>query len=273
MKYFDSHCHLDMEPLRQKQPEAIERAYKAGVTGIINVGSSIRGSRASVELAQDYPNIWASVGLHPHDAGTIVDLEMTMEELRTIAIADKVVAIGEIGLDFFDQQSGGRDPVSEKIKEAQIELFERQLALAKELSKPVILHIRDAWPETIRIIDNWLKKTKKTSNFGVVHCFTGSPENVKEFIQRGFCIGFTGFITFEQSKFEHIRKAIEIVPMERILIETDAPFLAPEPHRGKPNEPAYVVEVAKKVAEIKKISPEEVAYITTNNTKKTFNLF
>jgi TatD DNase family protein len=269
MKFIDSHCHLDMEPLAGEFEAAIERATKADVSMMINVGASMRGSKRSVELANLYPNIWASVGLHPHDAETILDMESTVEELRTLAKNDKVVAIGEIGLDYFDFETKGE--VTQKIKDEQKKLFEAQLELALELKKPVIIHTRDAWADTLSIVTSYnLQVTNSVP--GVVHCFTGGPAEVAPFLELGFYIGFTGFITFEQSKFDDIREAVKVVPIDRILTETDAPFLAPEPHRGKTNEPAFVVEVAKKIAEVKGAKIEEVALCSENNAKKVFNI-
>lgn len=261
--YFDSHCHLDMEPLAGEQQQAIERAFRAQVDGIINVGATLRGSEHSVAIANANPNIWASVGIHPHDAETILDFEGTMEELKSLAQKEKVVAIGEIGLDFFDQETGGRETISGQNKKAQEKLFLAQLDLAQELNKPVIIHLRDAWDETLQILNGYDLK-------GVIHCYTGNSENAQKLIKMGYSLGFTGFVTFEQAKFEEIREAVRTTPLERILVETDAPFLAPEPHRGKANEPAFVVEVVKKIAELKGVSAEEVAQKTQDNAKKLF---
>jgi TatD DNase family protein len=255
MKFFDSHVHLDMEPLKIDMQAVIERAHKAGVERMINIGSSLRGSKASIEIASMYPNIWASVGLHPHDADATPNIDIVIEELRSMASDEKVIAIGEIGLDYFNLES-------EDLKKDQKKLFEAQLELASELNIPVIIHTRDAEEDTLQS----LGKYKLT---GVIHCFTGKPEYVKRFLDMGFSIGFTGF---DQEKFEHIRESLKVVPIDKILVETDAPFLAPEPYRGKPNEPSYVCEVTKKVAEIKNIEVDEVAKITYDNANKLFDL-
>jgi TatD DNase family protein len=264
MDFFDSHCHLDMEPLVSEQGPAIERAAKASVVGMINVGASMRGSKRSVDLANLYPNIWASVGLHPHEAEMVTSVDLVIEELKTLLENDKVVAVGEIGLDYYDHAT--QKEVAESIKKAQKQLFEKQLDLAQELKKPVILHIRDAWDDAFKIL------SKKGGISGVVHCFTGTKEEVKKVLGLGLYIGFTGFITFDQEKFNPIRGAVKVVPLENLLIETDAPFLAPEPYRGKTNEPSYVVEVAKKMAELKTVSLEEVAEASVKNCKKVFNI-
>jgi TatD DNase family protein len=257
MKYFDSHVHLDMEPLKGEMQAVIERAAKAGVLRMINIGSSLRGSRASVDIAAMYPNIWASVGLHPHDAEATPNIEDATEELRNLASLEKVVAIGEIGLDYYNLE---RDN-----KKEQQALFRAQLDLAHELKLPVIIHSREAEEDTLKILEG-----RKLN--GVIHCYTGNVNYVKRFMDLGYYIGFTGFATFEQDKFDHIRESIKEVPIGRLLIETDAPFLAPEPYRGKPNEPAYVAEVAKKIAELKGMDVADVAEITYENADKLFDL-
>lgn len=268
MKFIDSHCHLDMDPLSQDQEGVIERAYKAGVEKMINVGSSIRGSEASIELANRYPNIWATVGLHPHDAEVTVSIKDACDRLREMAKSDQVVAIGEIGLDFFQLEKGHEN----EIKKEQEALFSAQLDLALELDLPVVIHTRDAEEDTLRILTEWAKKRKTKGRIGVVHCFTGDKEFAKRLIDLDFYIGFTGFITFDQPKFDHIREAVKEVPLEKILIETDAPFLAPEPYRGETNEPSYVPLVAEKIAVLKCLEVKEVAETTLGNAKKLFTL-
>lgn len=264
--YIDSHCHLELEPLKNDMQGAIERAHKAGVDKIINVGNSLRSSKDSIEIANKYPHIWATVGLHPHDAEVISDLAATMDEFRELAKSDKVVAIGEIGLDFFTADT---KQLTADNKKKQKELFKTQLGLAKELNLPVIIHTRDAEEDTLSQLS---AVSGQLSRKGVIHCFTGSPDFVKKMLDLGFYIGFTGFVTFDQPKFDHIREAVKIVPIEKLLIETDAPFLAPEPYRGKTNEPAYVTEVAKKIAEITNTDLEEMAEKTTANAEKLFSV-
>jgi TatD DNase family protein len=265
MKLFDSHAHLDFEPLSNEKASVVERAYKAGVERILNVGTSVRKSEEAAEIADMFPNVYASVGIHPHDAEVTVDVENAVEKIRELAVRDKVVAIGEIGLDFFVPQ--GEDRKVDKKK--QVELFEAQLTLAAELKKPVIIHTRDAEKETLEILKANLKNLNAVP--GVIHCYTSGPDFAKKLLELEFLIGFTGFVTFEQDKFDHIREAVRVVPLNKLLIETDAPFLAPEPYRGKTNEPAFVVEVAKKIAELKGVTPEEVAEKTYNNAEKLFN--
>jgi TatD DNase family protein len=271
MELFDSHCHLDFEPLSADIAGAVERAGSVGVVKMINVGTSLRRSAKSVEIAEYYSNVWATVGLHPQDAIEVTDIVQAIEGLKEMAGDKKVVAIGEIGLDYYSAGTGAKGTVSDHDKDKQKEIFVAQLGLAEELKLPVVVHVRDAWDDFFGILE---KQRAEYGHYpqGVVHCFTGSPEVAKKISDLGMYVGFTGFVTFEQDKFDEIREAAKIVPLEQILIETDAPFLAPEPYRGKTNEPAFVVEVAKKIAELKNKSFEEVAEATYKNTKKVFQL-
>lgn len=269
MKLIDSHCHLDFEPLSTDLDVVLRRARDAGVEKMINIGSSMRASEKSIELANEHPNIWATVGLHPHDAELVMDFDDTMEKIRHLANQDKVVAIGEIGLDYFDVENQGT--VSVEVKESQKKLFLAQLVIAFEKKLPIVFHVRDAWDDFFSIIE---KSKMKNGDYpkGVVHCFTGDEKTVKKALDLGLYIGFTGFVTFDQPKFDHIRAAAKIVPFDKILLETDAPFLAPEPYRGKTNEPAYVFEVAKKISELKRIEDVDLAEITSKNTEKLFKI-
>jgi len=270
MKLIDSHCHLDFEPLSNDLEGILRRARSAGIEKMVNIGSSLRSSEKSVKIAEQYPNIWATVGLHPHDADSILDFEGTMEKIKELAKNEKVVAIGEIGLDYFDAEN--QVIVSNTIKESQKKLFLAQIEIASEKKLPIVFHVRDAWDDFFTIISNFKFQISNSDAVGVVHCFTGDKNIIKKVIDTGFYIGFTGFVTFDQSKFEHIRDSVKITPIEKILIETDAPFLAPEPYRGKTNEPAFVLEVARKIAEIKNLNLGEVAKITSKNAEKLFNI-
>jgi len=249
----DTHAHIEMKEFDLDREEVIKRAKEAGVGYLISVGANLSGSRKAVELSERYENVYASVGIHPHDVKDID--ETTITALRELAKSKKVVAIGEIGLDYFKEWSP---------KELQVTRFRELLSLAKELNKPVIIHDRDAHEDTLRILkEEGVKK-------GVVHCFSGDAEFAKEILRLGFYISFTGVITFP--KAEDARKVVEQVPIERMLVETDCPYLAPVPHRGKRNEPAFVREVAKTIAEVKGLSLEDVARITTLNVKELFGI-
>lgn len=249
----DTHAHIEMKEFDSDREDVIQRAKDAGAAYLISVGANLAGSRKAVELSERYGNVYASVGIHPHD---VKDMdETTIPVLRDLAKSSKVVAIGEIGLDYFKEWSP---------KELQISKFRELLALAKELYKPVIIHDRDAHEDTLRILkEEGIKK-------GVVHCFSGDSEFAKEILNLGFYISFTGVITFP--KAEDARKVVEAVPIEKMLVETDCPYLAPVPHRGKRNEPAFVREVAKTIAEVKGLSLEDVARITTLNVKDLFGI-
>lgn len=266
----DTHCHPQFLQYNKDREEMIKRALDAGVQ-MICVGTDLDMSKKAIELAQRYdgPNspggerasIWASVGLHPNDNLGEEFNEGVYEELLK---QDKVVAMGEIGLDYYRTEK----PEDQK---QQKDRFVQQLELAKKIGKPLILHCRDskagstgrAYPQMADILKNGYAK-----NGGVVHSYTGSLEEVKQFLSLGFYLGFNGIITFAR-QYDEI---IKYVPLDRILLETDAPYLTPEPHRGKRNEPAYVIEVAKKIAELQNRSVEDVAEQTTKNAVKLFNL-
>lgn len=267
MKLIDSHCHLDFEPLPEDIEGILCRAHDAGVYKMVNIGTTLLRSRKSVELAEKFPNVWASVGIHPEDASEILDLEALITELEEMTKSDRVVAIGEIGLDYNE----AHEPLAMDQRKRQKELFMAQLELAERLGLPVIIHVRDAWDDFFKIISNFDFQISNSPR-GVVHCFTGDEKVAQKLVGLGFYLGFTGFITFGQEKFNHIRGAVKVAPLDNILIETDAPFLAPDPYRGKTNEPAYVVEVARKIADLKEVSLEEVAEITTKNAEKLFNI-
>lgn len=257
---FDSHCHPQMAQYNKDREEIINLALKEGIS-MICVGTDLETSRQAIELAQRTEGMWASVGLHPNDN---LNEKFEPEKYRELLQQEKVVAFGEIGLDYYRTEK----PEDQKF---QKERFVQQLELAKELKKPLILHCRDsrtgstgrAYPDMIEIL-----KRGYTDNGGVVHSFTGSLNEAKQFLDLGFYVGFNGIITFARQYDEIVRE----VPLNRILLETDAPYLTPEPYRGKRNEPAYVIEVAKKLAELKNESLERVIEQTTNNCIKLFNL-
>ncbi len=252
---FDSHAHYDDDSFNEDREKVLESLKDYNVGKVLNIGSSMETSRFSVDLSQKYDFVYASVGVHPSETGELS--EKDMEELKALAGNEKVKAIGEIGLDYH-YLPDDVDP------EIQKKWFKRQLELAKELSMPVIIHDRESKGECIEIL-----KEMNVSN-GVFHCYSGSAETAKELIKMGFMISFTGVLTFKNA-----RRAIEVVkviPMDRIMIETDCPYMAPEPHRGKRNFSGYVGRVAEKIAEIKEIPYEEVVRITEENAIRFFGI-
>jgi TatD DNase family protein len=252
----DTHAHLSLPQFDKDRTEVIKRARDAGIKHIITVGTDSDDCRKAVALAQEHDFISAAVGIHPHDAKTI-NAE-TYSLLRELADDDNVVAIGEIGLDFYRNLSS---------QEIQVQHFREQLWLAREVSLPVIIHDREAHQEVLKI----LQEEKAETMGGVIHCFSGDWEMAKACIDMGFYISIPGTITFKKSDAYH--KLVRDLPLDRMLVETDCPFLAPHPFRGKRNEPAYVQYVAKAVAGIKGLGCEAFAEITTQNAQKLFNLF
>jgi len=252
----DTHAHLSLPQFDKDRTEMIKRARDAGIKHIITVGTDSDDCRKAVALAQEHDFISAAVGIHPHDAKTI-NAE-TYSLLRELADDDNVVAIGEIGLDFYRNLSS---------QEIQVQHFREQLWLAREVSLPVIIHDREAHQKVLQI----LQEEKAETMGGVIHCFSGDWEMAKACLDMGFYISIPGTITFKKSEEYH--KLVRDLPLDRMLVETDCPFLAPYPFRGKRNEPAYVQYVAKAVAGIKGLGCEAFAEITTQNAQKLFNLF
>jgi len=252
----DTHAHLSLPQFDKDRTEVIKRARDAGIKHIITVGTDSDDCRKAVALAQEHDFISAAVGIHPHDAKTI-NAE-TYSLLRELAADNNVVAIGEIGLDFYRNLSS---------QEIQVQHFREQLWLAREVSLPVIIHDREAHQEVLKI----LQEEKTATMGGVIHCFSGDWEMAKACLDMGFYISIPGTITFKKSDAYH--KLVRDLPLDRMLVETDCPFLAPYPFRGKRNEPAYVQYVAKAVAGIKGLGCEALAEITTQNAQKLFNLF
>lgn len=251
----DSHAHLQDKAYRDDRDEVIRRALEGGLEGIVCVGYDLESSLETVEIARAHPKISAVVGIHPHDAKTLTP--DTQERLYQLGRDPKVVAIGEIGLDFYRDLSP---------REVQKEAFIAQIRLARELKKPVVIHDRDAHQEVLEII----KQEKAGENGGVMHCYSGSLPMAIELIKLGFHISFAGPLTFKNA-----RRALEVaarLPLDRILVETDCPYLTPEPLRGRRNEPLHVREVARKLAEIRRRPLAEIAYLTSKNTREVFRI-
>jgi TatD DNase family protein len=250
----DCHAHLDMEDFDSDRELVIERARQGGVTRIVTIGIDLASSMKSIEIAKKYDFIFATVGYHPHNAkeANIKDLE----KLRDLASEAKVVAWGEIGLDFFRRHSS---------PDTQVQAFERQLNIASDLDLPVIIHDRDAHSDLLSI----LKKRKRLYR-GVIHCFSGNYELAMTLIEMGFWISFPGTVTYKNAV--DTQTAASRIPLERLLVETDCPYLAPVPHRGQRNEPLYVRHTAEKIAQLRQMELEELEAATSANTIRLFNL-
>ena len=255
MELFDSHAHLNNEKFAEESHETVLRAEANQVSYILNVGWDIESSKKAVELAQKYPNQYAAVGIHPHDADTYnPEAEKILEHL---AANKKVVAIGETGLDYYRNLSP---------REVQQEAFKKHISLAKKLNKPLIIHDRDAHQHIMEIL-----KKERASEVGVVlHCFSGSPQMALECVRMGWHISLAGPVTYPNA-VKPVQVA-QVVPIEKLFIETDCPYLSPQAVRGKRNEPAHVKYVAEKIAQIRKKSIEEIAYHTTENAKRFFRV-
>ncbi len=251
---FDSHCHPQFPQYDADRDEVIKRTLAAGC-GMICVGTDLEMSKKAIELAEKYDGIWATVGCHPNESVK----ELHIADYEGLAKHHKVVAIGETGLDYY------RTPEKDK-QEKQKEIFRQFLELSKRVGKPIIIHCRDAHDDLINLLNPKLSTLNPIS--GVVHSFTGSFELASKFLDLGLFLGLNGIITFTGEYDDMIAR----IPLDRILIETDAPYLAPVPHRGKRNEPLYVEFVARRIAEVKKIPFEEVIEKTEENTKKLFKL-
>lgn len=249
----DTHCHLDFPEFDSDREEVIQRAKTGGISHIINIGSSLKGTEKSLKLAKSYELIYATCGIHPHEADKVTDKIKT--EIRALAKQDKVVAIGEVGLDYYKNYAQA---------ENQRSLFISLVNLAKEINLPLVIHSRQAQSDTLKILKNALPFK------AVVHCFSGDAEFLKECLGLGFFISYTCNITYK--KAGALRELVKLTPLERLMLETDAPFLPPEGFRGKRNEPLYVGYLAEEIARIKEISIDEVARVTTENAKSFFNL-
>lgn len=249
----DSHCHLAHEKFAEDLSDVLKRAKEAGISSMVTIGDSLAESKANIDLADAHEEIFCTVGLHPHRAKDWD--ESSAGILRDLSRHPKVVGIGEIGLDYHYMHSP---------KEVQKEVFRAQLLLAKELNLPVVVHTREAIEDTWEIINDVSPSSL------VLHCCSEEWKNVERFVERGYLLSFTGIITYP--KTEAIRETVKRCPIENLMVETDAPFLAPEPHRGKRNEPAFVMDIAECVAAIKGISLEEVESITRENTLAFFRI-
>jgi len=249
----DTHCHLDFPEFDADRDEVIRRAKNAGIAYIINIGSSLSGSKKALELSRQHNFIYATIGLHPHEADKFDD--GVRAGIEKLVREDKVVAIGETGLDYYKNYSK---------TENQKVLFRYLVKLAKDSGLPLVIHNRQAQDDTLKIL-NEVMPVK-----AVVHCFSGDENFLKKCLDLGFFISFTCNITYKKAK--DLRTFVKLTPLDRLMLETDAPFLPPEGFRGKRNEPAYVKFLAEEIARIKEVGFEEVARITTDNARRFFNL-
>jgi TatD DNase family protein len=258
--FVDSHAHIDGPEFDADREEVIQRARAAGVSAILNVGTGDPHSGAlerAVNLADKHHDIYTALGVHPHDA-RLFDDKAEEKILNLIKQSPRVIAWGEIGLDFHYDNSP---------RDVQMEVFRRQLKLAREARLPVIVHTREAEGETIEILQTEWAASQLP---GIMHCFSGSPGLAEKAVELGFLISFSGIVTFK--KADDLRAVAKEVPLDKLLIETDCPYLTPIPYRGKRNEPAYVVEVARCLTELRGLSVEEIGRITTNNFAALFRL-
>ncbi|EUB19040.1 hydrolase, TatD family [Shuttleworthella sp. MSX8B] len=271
---FETHAHLDGEEFDQDREEVLARVREAGISHLVNIGSDIKSSRRSLALAHRYDWIYAAVGVHPEEIRDFYPTrdrqtqeqpdwedrsygEQVMREIRQLAQEDKVVAVGEIGLDYY----WVKDP---KERKAQIYWFQRQLALAGELGLPVVIHSRDAAKDTMEI----MREAAKEGIRGVIHCYSYSKEQALEYVRLGFFIGVGGVVTFKNGR--KLREAVEAIPIRSLVLETDSPYMSPEPRRGRRNDPRNLRYIAGRIAEIRGISYDEVVSITEENAMRLY---
>ncbi len=253
ISWFDSHCHLQWDEVDEG---AVERARNAGVERMVCVGTDLKTSREAIAIAESSPGVYAAIGLHPHDAKNgVKDIELLANELTENQMS-LLVGIGETGLDYFYEHSS---------KEIQRDVFAFQIDLAKRFDRSLIIHTRDAWDETFEIL-----RSVGIPPRTVVHCFTGGKQEAEMALDLGVYLSFSGIVTFKKST--EVQEAATFCPLDRLIVETDSPFLTPVPHRGRPNEPSNVGVIGSFISELKKLRVEEFATRVTTNTEQLFNL-
>ena len=252
VEFFDSHAHYNDEQFDNDRDELIEKMYKEGITKIIVAGSNVDTSKEAIEIAEKYDFIYATVGIHPQDIGNV---DKDLIQIEKLSSHKKVVAIGEIGLDYYYTKDN---------KEEQKDAFIKQIELANKVNLPIVIHCRDAYMDTINILKNIISPNKS----GVFHCCQLNMELIKEALKLGFNISFAGPVTFKNSK--NVKECLDLIPLNRLQIETDAPYLSPEPFRGTRNNSINMKLTAQKIADLKEISLEELAKVTYENTLRIF---
>jgi len=258
MELIDSHAHIDFPQFAEDRDAMLERARAAGVTTLLAIGSGPGPEKldAAIPFAEQHDWIYATVGTHPHEAKDLTPTHL--EHLAKLAKHPRVIAYGEIGLDYFYDHSP---------RDVQERVFREQMELAATAKLPIVIHCRDAWSDCLDMLEqNW----RPTGLGGILHCFTSTLEDAKRGLAMGFLISFAGNSTYP--KAQNLRDVAKALPLEKLLIETDSPFLAPQPHRGKRNEPAYVGEVAKAIASVRNLAAEEIALATAENFRRFFGL-
>jgi TatD DNase family protein len=258
MELIDSHAHIDFPQFAEDRDAMLDRARAAGISTLLAIGTGPGPEKldAAIPYTEAHDWIYTTVGIHPHEANEVTQAHLN--ELERLARHPKVIAWGEIGLDYFYDHSP---------RDIQEKVFREQMALAQQAKLPIIIHCRDAWSDCLNLLDEvW----RPTGLGGILHCFTSTLEDAQRGIEMGFLVSFAGNSTYP--KTQNLRDVAKALPLEKILIETDAPYLAPQPWRGKRNEPAYVVEVARTLASVRNCSPDEVAAATTENFRRFFGL-
>jgi TatD DNase family protein len=258
MEIIDSHAHLEFPQFDADRSEMLERARQAGVATLLAIGSGTGPERlnAALPFAEHYDWIYATVGIHPHEAKLATEAHFA--DLEKLAAHPRVIAWGEIGLDYYYDHSP---------RDVQQDVFRRQLEMARAARLPIVIHCRDAWSDCLAILaERW----QSCGLGGVLHCFTGTLEDAKKGLEMGFVVSFAGNVTYP--KMEPLRQIAKELPLERLLVETDSPFLPPQGHRGKRNEPAFVIEVARTLGNVRHLPAEEVAAITAANFRRFFGL-
>lgn len=254
---FESHAHYDDEAFNDDRDDLLKELFSKKISHIINVGASVESSKASIALAEKYEQVYAAIGVHPSEVGELDDASYAC--LKDMAKHPKAVAIGEIGLDYYWE----KEKDAQKLQQYW---FARQMELARELGLPVIIHSRDAAEDTMRV----MQECRAREIPGVVHCYSYSPEMAAEFVKMGYLIGVGGVVTFKNAK--KLKETVCQIPLEKILLETDAPYMAPEPHRGSRNHSGNLVFVAEHIAALKGVSEKEVEDVTRQNALKLFKL-